>query len=286
MKALRDNAGSPMKPRWSGMLALSGLVHVVLFSLVFLIPDHSVSSRLKGVVYEVDLVELPKSAKRKPAARKAASSKTVKKRPVRTVKPTPAKRISRPKPPEKPVVVAKRTLKVKKRKPAKPKVDPSRLIDQAVTRIERKVQKETVKKAEPEPETDHVSDAIAKLANKQREAVPEAVGDTEGQAPGATGIAMRMYQLAVEEWIKSNWSYPVALSDTDKDLETIVVLRVRSDGSIIDSRITRKSSDPTFDRSVMRAIERSDPLPQFPEGYRKSQDEMEINFNLRDLEGH
>ena len=39
-----------------------------------------------------------------------------------------------------------------------------------------------------------------------------------------------------------------------------------------------------FDESVMRAIERSDPLPPFPEGFLKSFEEIEINFNLRELE--
>jgi colicin import membrane protein len=286
MKASRDNIGTPMEPKWGRMLALSGLIHVALFSLVFLIPDYSVSSRIKGVVYEVDLVELPKSSPQKTTVRKAASTTTVKKRSAPKAKPVPAKRISRPKPPKKPVVVAKRTLEVKKPKRVKPKVDPTRLIDQAVTRIERKVQRETEKKTEPEPKIDHVNEAIAKLAEKQKEAGPETAGNEAGQRPGAAGIAMRMYQLAVEEWIKSNWSYPVALTNTAKNLETIVVLRVRSDGSIIESRITRNSSDPMFDRSVMRAIERSDPLPQFPEGYRKSQDDVEINFNLKDLERH
>jgi colicin import membrane protein len=276
-----------MEPKWGRMLALSGIVHIALFSLVFLIPEHSVSSRVRGVVYEVDLVELPKSTPKKSAVKKTAPAKTTRKRSTAKAKPVPTKRIARPKPSQKPVVVAKRTLEVKKPKPVKPRVDTSKLIDQAVTRIERKVQREETKKTEPTPKADHVNEAIAKLAAKQRETVPETAGESDGPPgppPEASAIAMRMYQLAVEEWIKSNWSYPVASTDAGKDLKTIVVLRVRSDGSIIESRITRNSSDPMFDRSVMRAIERSDPLPQFPDGYRKSQDEVEINFNLSDLE--
>lgn len=98
---------------------------------------------------------------------------------------------------------------------------------------------------------------------------------------------MSLYELAVRQRIKSNWSYPVALSEPKarKDLQAVVVLSVRSDGSIINSWLKERSPDTTFDSSVMRAIERSDPLPPFPAEYRKSQEEMEINFNLRELEG-
>jgi colicin import membrane protein len=40
-----------------------------------------------------------------------------------------------------------------------------------------------------------------------------------------------------------------------------------------------------FDESVLKAIERSNPLPPFPDSYRMSQDELQITFNLSDLEG-
>jgi colicin import membrane protein len=59
---------------------------------------------------------------------------------------------------------------------------------------------------------------------------------------------------------------------------------VKRDGSILKTEIKKRSSDDMFDQSVIKAIERSDPLPPFPEGYRKSYDEIEINFNLKELE--
>jgi colicin import membrane protein len=90
--------------------------------------------------------------------------------------------------------------------------------------------------------------------------------------------------VEVETKIKGNWSYPVALQ-IQKDLEAVVVLKVKSDGTILRSQLKKRSSNPVFDQSVLKAIERSDPLPPFPEGYRKSHDEIEITFNLKDLEG-
>jgi len=61
---------------------------------------------------------------------------------------------------------------------------------------------------------------------------------------------------------------------------------VKSDGTILKSRLEKRSSDVLFDESVMKAIERSNPLPPFPEGYRKTHEEFYINFTLNDLKGN
>ena len=89
--------------------------------------------------------------------------------------------------------------------------------------------------------------------------------------------------MEIENRIKSNWSYPVAAGN-QKDLEALVIVKVKNDGTILDSWFKKPSSDNVFDQSVMKAVERSNPLPAFPEGYRRSYDEIEINFNLKDLE--
>ena len=86
-----------------------------------------------------------------------------------------------------------------------------------------------------------------------------------------------------EIWIKSNWSYPLA-DRGQKKLEAIVLLTVKKDGTIIKSSFKKRSSDTVFDQSVEKAIKKSEPLPPFPEGYQKSDEELEINFNLKDLE--
>ena len=91
--------------------------------------------------------------------------------------------------------------------------------------------------------------------------------------------------MEVETQIKENWSYPVAAQD-QKKLQAIVVIKVKQDGTILESWFKEKSSDMIFDQSVLKAIEKSNPLPQFPEGYRKNYDEIEINFNLKDLENN
>jgi colicin import membrane protein len=91
--------------------------------------------------------------------------------------------------------------------------------------------------------------------------------------------------MRIEDAIKSNWTYPVAFNSTTnkEDLEAIIILTVRRDGKILKTWFGKKSKSPLFDDSVLKAVERSDPLPEFPPGYLKRHDEVEITFNLKDL---
>ncbi len=265
------------EPRWSRVIILSLLFHIAIFSVILFVPDSIPTRRISGAaVYEVNLVEMPGKSRSIPQkssnskmSRKVTSSKTS----------TTAKRISRPTKEEKPVVIGKRVVKRKKekkkevKKPKKPRVSPSRLIDRAVSKIEKKVKAK---------KNDHLAQAISKIQTRAEGTAEK--GSVRGNAE--TGITIRMYQMAVEEQIKNNWSYPVALISLEKlrELEAIVVVKVKEDGTIMKSWFKGRSSNSIFDGSVLKAIERSDPLPPFPEGYRKSYDEIEIRFDLSELE--
>ncbi len=254
------------------MLALSLGLHICLFLIVLFLPESLPSGRIKGVVYEVDLVEAPSSGPvgqpARPAVEKKGDTGILKESNPQ------ARRILVPKSEKKPLVVAKRTVKRESTKIKKPEVSPTKLIDEAISRIEKKV--------ESEKNDNHVEEAISELEKKAK-AGDYGVG-AGGGGRSLEGLPMRIYQVDVENRIKSNWSYPVAIHD-QKKLEAIVMLKVSQDGAISKSWFKKRSTDAIFDESVMRAVERSNPLPPFPEGYRKSYEEFEINFNLKDLEG-
>jgi TonB family protein len=260
--------------RWRKMFVISLCFHLAIFSLVFFVPEPIPARRIKGVVYEVDLVEMP------PVKANDRPSRTDLKSPAKSEKAlrippkaAPAKRFGHVAPEEKPIVIAKRTLEKKNGATEKPKSNPSRLIDQAVSKIEEKVKKE---------EKDPLNQALSDIEGRVK-----AEGDRPSAEPGPqTGIAMRMYSLEVEEKIKSNWAYPVDVlsPESRKDLEAVVIVRVRSNGDILKSWFQKRSGNGGFDQSVMTAIERSHPLPSFPPGYVKSSEEIEINFNLSELE--
>ena len=291
MEALwvEPNVNNQMEPKWRTMLTLSLILHLAAFSLIFFVPEHMPTRRIKGTVYEVNLVELPA---RRPVkvegSAKAKTGKTV----TAPKKTTPAKRISRPKKKEKPVVIAKRTVSKKKQKAKKPTVAPSKIIEDSISKIEKKV------KAQEEDASRRIDQALSKIEKKVKTEdenhVRRAISELERRGSGAavkgspqgsaiTGIAIELYKRDVEDWIKSNWSYPVALSK--EDLEAIVVVKAKSDGSIVKSWFKKKSSNVIFDQSVLKAVELSDPLPRFPPGYRVTHEEFEITFNLREMEG-
>ncbi|MGD9032827.1 MAG: TonB family protein [Desulfobacteraceae bacterium] len=264
----KQSSSSLMEIKWSPMVALSVVLHLAIFSVVLFVPEAMPIKRFEGVVYSVDLVEMPAGANVK---LKGTRAKTGKKGTRVAKKGSQAKRIKTQKKKKKPVVIAKRTVETKTPTIKKPKVSSSELIDRAVSKIEKKVKSE---------EKAHVDRAISKLESKV--STPNGPGPQEGRSFG--WIPIQMYQAEVEDKIKSNWSYPVALQSRE-DLEAIVVVMVKGDGTILKTEMKKGSSDPIFDESVLRAVKRSDPLPPFPEGYRKSYDEIEIKFNLKDLQG-
>ncbi len=253
------------------MLLLSLVFHACVFFAIIFVPDSLPSRRVKGVVYEVNLVEMPGSGGVKG---QGTGQVKAKKGTSVVTKDSKARRITAQKKEKKPVIIAKRTTKRKSSSVKKPKASSSQLIDRAISKIERKVKSEDVGDI-------RIENAISRIEGK--------VGGQPGPGrPGAgspNGISVRLYQMEVEMRIKGNWSYPVAAGNQTA-LEAVVIIKVGSDGTIMKSRFEARSGDNIFDQSVMKAIERSDPLPPFPEGYRRSYDEIEINFNLKDLEGY
>jgi colicin import membrane protein len=262
------NSDDLMGMRWNPMLVLSVVLHLVVFIIILFVPQTIPTRHIKGVVYKVDLVDMPAAENLKPqgaTTARAKKGKTVAKR------DSQARRIQGRKDQKKPLVIAKRTVKKKSSSIKKPKVSSTQLIDRAISRIEKKVQSGQ----------DHIDKAISRLKSK----TSGSPGSSSTGGRSLVGIPMRIYQMEVEGWIKSNWSYPVAVLDS-KNPEAVVVVTAKNDGTILKSSFKKRSNDTVFDQSVLKAIEKSDPLPPFPEDYRRGYDEFEITFNLKDLEGH
>ena len=263
-----------------------------MFSMIFFVPDSISTRTIKGVVYEVNLVELP--AKRPSSSEGVTPPAKLVKSQSEAQKSVPTRRISRPKTEEKPVVIAKKTVKRPPQKVEKPKESPSKLIEEAISKLQKKVEaekkdslKQALSRVERKVEAqkdDHLGRALSRLESQVQS--PSGEGPFGKGGGPVSGKIMDLYRLSVEEWIASNWSYPALLSSQkDEDVEAVFVLRVKNNGKIVSSRFEKRSSNPLFDQSVEKAIERSDPLPAFPEGYHETEDEIVITFNLKQLMG-
>ena len=82
------------EPRWSRVIILSLLFHMVIFSAILFVPDSIPTRRISGAaVYEVNLVEMP--GKSRSISPKSSTSKMSRKV-ASSKKSAKAKRISRP----------------------------------------------------------------------------------------------------------------------------------------------------------------------------------------------
>lgn len=258
-----------MDQKWGKGLFLSAFAHAAIISFLLFMPESIQPRRIKSPVYEVDLVELPDLRK---TTSKATIPSLRTRLPEIPKKAVSTKRILSTQQDEKPVVIAKRVLEQKTQE-ERPKVLPTRIID------------ETLVRTETDTRPEHTIPLDQAISKRDSSHMNQGVRGTPSDQP-ANGIIIRFYQMQVENIVKSNWSYPPSLRNpgSNKDLMAIVVLIVKSDGEIKKTSFKRRSTDAIFDEWVLKAIERSNPLPPFPDGYRKTFDEIEINFNLSDLE--
>ena len=280
MKATRFKVNSGVKEdRWVWMMALSFCFHLTILSITLFSPQTAIPfPSIEERIYHVELVG-PPSGVRSGAIESpsgvgsGAKARGVAKRKTSHIFNAKTRRIAIKKK-KTALIVAKRVS------PIAPErnnfYSPSELIDSAISKIERRVKEE--KPTQPE-----------KILDKFK-------GDTEdlfkGKKGGISGISsytgatIQLYQMEIESTIKNNWSYPVALLNLNRGKkipEAVIIVTVRSDGRILKARFKRRSKNILFDDSVLKAIDRSDPLPEFPPGYWKSYEEIEINFSLKDL---
>ena len=75
-----------MEPKWGTMLIFSIFLHLIIFSTILFFPESIPTRKIKGTVYEVNLVEMP--GKRQVRTKAKAGRSTSK---VKTVSKKPAK---------------------------------------------------------------------------------------------------------------------------------------------------------------------------------------------------
>jgi len=164
------------------MIILSVLFHCMIFSFVLFVPGYTPDRKIGDAVYEVNLVELPPKTPLKKTVKAATKRRVAKKRHA------PAKRITKPKKKEKPVVIAKRSMTQKSHKLKRRKKSSSRLIDQAVAKIEKKVR----------AEKNHVEQEMARFASRAKDRdVKQVLG-----RGSENGITIRIYKMEVEDRVK------------------------------------------------------------------------------------
>jgi len=282
---------------WGTVVAVSVIFHATVFAagLFFQGTWHS-SSLNRPAIYNVNLVEMPSDSREKASEPALQPETTV--TPAVIAEPKPAERVSIPPASQKAeapktLVVAKKVVEKPEIKKDPPKENPSNNFDKAIAKLEQNVKKQessdhltkaisNIQKqvGSNQQSQDHLSKSIAKL---EQTATASSGGSSRDSGAGIT-LGGHLYALQVEEKIKSCWNYPFERSGQNQNLEALILVRVSRDGSVLALSLSKSSGDKRFDESALNAVERAKPLPPLPTGYHKTVEELELNFNLKDIE--
>lgn len=237
--ASRSHAGFP---RW---LLLSVAIHIILAVLIILSPTPS-RKLFYTPVYEVELLPIPEAAE---------PEKLPQEQDVR--------------PPKKPV---KQKISAKKKKASiisKTRKDEAGY-DEAVAKLREKVATE---------------DAVEKIRKKvkgNKEAVSDSAVKIADRAPKKVyhyeelDKELRAYFEKVSRIIRDAWFLPEGLRD--KGYKTTLSIHVRRDGSIESLWIESGSGNRLYNDSTLRAINKVNPLPPLPKGWKEGSIDLGLRF--------
>lgn len=107
----------------------------------------------------------------------------------------------------------------------------------------------------------------------------ENIYSSGGSGMGVSDMEFQNYYNKVWKRIKSMWAVPEDL--LDKDLETVLGIRISRDGKILDVWMESTSGNSYFDDTAERAVKKSDPLPPLPEKYSGRTLDIGIRFHSK-----
>ena len=275
---------------------ISLAIHLIFFGSVVFWPASAPKPRFFPGSINVNLVSLPgppsaapapAAVSKPPAEPVAAPKKEVKTAPIEEVVAIPPpKTLPEIKIPKKTVSLTPAPEKIKPKKSLKKKTqDRQKMIDQAVTKVKKKVEKS---------ETDSVTQALDRLKKKveqtessgvQAGSTGQAAAGAGGGVPGATRSGgqrrlelIDLYKIEVAFQVERNWAFSQQLAGDGQTLQVSLVFKVAPGGEITDIRFTERSGNSYLDESAYRAIVKANPVPPHPAGIRTPYVTMGVRF--------
>jgi len=86
------------------------------------------------------------------------------------------------------------------------------------------------------------------------------------------------YQARLEDALRANWRKPPPKKG--RTVSASVHFVIMQTGEVMDVRLMQSSSDPVFDRSVLRAVRDAAPYPKFPPAYARDRLGVLYTFEL------
>jgi len=270
--------------RLGRMFFVSLVLHGLAISALFFLPNLSSTRTFYSPVYSVRLVTPPPAPEAKSEGAQPAPA-------VPAVPASPPVAVEKPKAKEKekPVSLAPKKEEPKKEEPKKE--DSEKKITEAIDRLRQKRESKnlesTIEKIRSEKESRQVESAIEGIRKKVTIGSKGAVESHEPSSGGASTDVMtikhKLYYNLIWKKIRSGWVLPDAALAGQKNLEAIIGIRISPNGQIEDIQFEKKSGNPIFDESVLRAIKKANPLPPLPPGFEGERFDVGVRFTPSDL---
>ena len=270
--------------RLGRMFFVSLVLHGLAISAVFFLPNLSSTRTFYSPVYSVRLVTPPPAPEAKSEGAQPAPA-------VPAVPASPPVVVEKPKAKEKekPVSLAPKKEEPKKEEPQKE--DSEKKITEAIDRLRQKRESKNlesaIEKIRSEKESRQVESAIEGIRKKVTIGSKGAVESHEPSSGGASTDVMtikhKLYYNLIWKKIRSGWVLPDAALAGQKNLEAIIGIRISPNGQIEDIQFEKKSGNPIFDESVLRAIKKANPLPPLPPGFEGERFDVGVRFTPSDL---
>jgi colicin import membrane protein len=265
--------------RLGRMFFVSLVLHGLAISAVFFLPNLSSTRTFYSPVYSVRLVTPPPAPEAKSEGAQPAPA-------VPAVPASPPVAVEKPKAKEKEKPVS---LAPKKEEPKKE--DSEKKITEAIDRLRQKRESKNlesaIEKIRSEKESRQVESAIEGIRKKVTIGSKGAVESHEPSSGGASTDVMtikhKLYYNLIWKKIRSGWVLPDAALAGQKNLEAIIGIRISPNGQIEDIQFEKKSGNPIFDESALRAIQKANPLPPLPPGFEGERFDVGVRFTPSDL---
>ena len=289
MTVVRLTLQSPrgLQLHWVSLVGTSLLLHLGLLVGIIVLPRVFRPSVKFPDVYTVNLVSLPAGAPG-PSTSAPPSEKLLAPAPPASAPKAASKPVPTP-PPTRPPLKIKPAIKIPVKpitKPAKPKVT-----SKAQTSAKSSPE-ET--KAEPASKPSDAKDQAATQEGKVEagggaSATPATglASGGSGSMPGAQGgggaggllddatFQYGWYLSNMSSIFSRNWTRPIK-PDLAQAMRAVVHFRIQKDGRLADIVLEQSSGDTTLDRSAIRAVQDSNPLPPLP--YQYGKDSLGVHF--------
>ncbi len=246
------HAGNREGGRFAVAFLVSVVLHLALVALAFLGQHLSGAAPPDPRIIDVSLVTLPGPGSPEPEEPAGPEAPVIEPEPVETVSPPePVKK----KPPKKVAEKPRKNVAGEKKK--------KEPIDNRLKELREKVGQEP---------RDDLRRALARLQEKVKQGPPSDLYKRTGPGAGTYGAPMTPYEeylVRIAGIIQRNWSFTPRLIRAGTVVEAYVALTIQPGGSVSNVTFDRKSVSEYFNDTVLKAIEKSSPLPPVPEEVRR-----------------